>query len=170
MDVLHVRQYNACTHERPAGKVTERSLRGLILGVALVAAISGANVIGHAAGTPGQLHSAHRGISARALEPGFTGTLLYRNDNFRTGQNLAESVLTPSTVTAAQFGLLFTDVVDGQIYAQPLYVPAVPIPFDAVTTTRTIMPSSPTPGVYWSLLPSCTDEQLDALAEFALQR
>ncbi len=103
-------------------------MRGLILGVALVAAISGANVIGHAAGTPGQLHSAHRGISARALEPGFTGTLLYRNDNFRTGQNLAESVLTPSTVTAAQFGLLFTDVVDGQIYAQPLYVPAVPIP------------------------------------------
>jgi hypothetical protein len=128
VDVLHVRQYNACTHERPAGKVTERSLRGLILGVALVAAISGANVIGHAAGTPGRLRSAHRGISARALEPGFTGTLLYRNDNFRTGQNLAESVLTPSTVTAAQFGLLFTDAVDGQIYAQPLYVPAVPIP------------------------------------------
>lgn len=128
MDVLHIRQYNACTHERPVGKVTGRSLRGLILGVALVAAISGANVIGHAAGTPGRLHSAHRGISARALEPGFTGTLLYRNDNFRTGQNLAESVLTPSTVTAAQFGLLFTDTVDGQIYAQPLYVPAVAIP------------------------------------------
>ena len=110
------------------GKVTGRSSRGLILGVALVAAISGANVIGHAAGAPGRLHSAHRGISARALEPGFTGTLLYRNDNFRTGQNLAESVLTPSTVTAAQFGLLFTDRVDGQIYAQPLYVPAVAIP------------------------------------------
>jgi len=108
--------------------VTGRSSRGLILGVALVAAISGANVIGHAAGAPGRLHSAHRGISARALEPGFTGTLLYRNDNFRTGQNLAESVLTPSTVTAAQFGLLFTDRVDGQIYAQPLYVPAVAIP------------------------------------------
>lgn len=108
--------------------MTGRSSRGLILGVALVAAISGANVIGHAAGAPGRLHSAHRGISARALEPGFTGTLLYRNDNFRTGQNLAESVLTPSTVTAAQFGLLFTDRVDGQIYAQPLYVPAVAIP------------------------------------------
>ena len=64
----------------------------------------------------------------RALEPGFTGTLLYRNDNFRTGQNLAESVLTPSTVNASQFGLQFIDAVDGQIYAEPLYVPAVEIP------------------------------------------
>ena len=34
----------------------------------------------------------------RALEPGFSGTFLYRNDNFRTGQNLAETVLTPSNV------------------------------------------------------------------------
>ena len=84
--------------------------------------------MGHAARTPGRLRSVHRGISARALEPGFTGTFLYRNDNFRTGQNLAESVLTPSTVSASQFGLQFTDAVDGQVYAQPLYVPAVPIP------------------------------------------
>ena len=64
----------------------------------------------------------------RALEPGFTGTLLYRNDNFRTGQNLAESILTPSTVNASQFGLQFIDAVDGQIYVEPLYVPAVEIP------------------------------------------
>ena len=64
----------------------------------------------------------------RALEPGFTGTFLYRNDNFRTGQNLAESLLTPSTVTPSQFGLLFTDAIDAAAYAQPLYVPNVSIP------------------------------------------
>src|ERR1017187_6428431 len=128
VDVLHVRRYNACTREQPAGKVTERSLWGLILGAALVAAISGANVIGYAAGTPGRLRSAHGGNSARALEPGFAGTFLCRNDNFRTGQNLAESILTPSAVTASKFGLQFTDAVDGQVYAEPLYVPAVPIP------------------------------------------
>jgi hypothetical protein len=64
------------------------------------------------------------------LEPGFTGTLLYRNDNFRTGQNLAESVLTPSTVAVPKFGLQFTDAVDGYIYAQPLYAPAVEIAGD----------------------------------------
>jgi hypothetical protein len=103
--------------------VTERSLRSLVLGVAaLVALISGAGVVGHAASAAGQPRS------ARALEPGFTGTFLYRNDNFRTGQNLAESVLTPSNVTASQFGLLFTDAIDGEAYAQPLYVPAVEIP------------------------------------------
>ncbi len=108
--------------------MTERSLWGLILGAALVAAISGANVIGHAAATPSRLRSAQRGISVRALEPGFTGTLLYRNDNFRTGRNLAESMLTPATVTASNFGLQFTDAVDGQVYAEPLYAPTVQIP------------------------------------------
>jgi hypothetical protein len=104
------------------GKVTERSLRGLILSAALVAVISSAIVIGNATSAAGQSRS------ARALEPGFTGQYLYRNDNFRTGQNLAESVLTPSTVTASKFGLLFTDALDGEAYAQPLYAPAVEIP------------------------------------------
>ncbi len=109
--------------------MTERALRGLVLGAALVAAISGANVISHAAGTPGRLRPALRGThTVRALEPGFSGTFLYRNDNFRTGQNLNETVLTPSTVNPSQFGLLFTDTVDGEIYAEPLYVPNVQIP------------------------------------------
>src|SRR5208282_5874058 len=84
-------------------------------------------MIGRAAGVPGRLRSAQAGKSARALEPGFNGTFLYRNDNFRTGQNLAESVLTPSTVNASQFGLQFTDALDGAAYAQPLYVPNVTI-------------------------------------------
>ncbi len=53
---------------------------------------------------------------------------LYRNDNFRTGQNLAETILTPSTVTPSKFGLLFTDAIDAAAYAQPLYVPNVSIP------------------------------------------
>ncbi|HMD05383.1 MAG TPA: hypothetical protein VKG68_08895, partial [Candidatus Binatus sp.] len=66
--------------------------------------------------------------TAHAVERGFTGTFTYRNDNFRTGQNLAESVLTPSTVNAKGFGLKFTDAVDGFIYAEPLYVPNVTIP------------------------------------------
>jgi Abnormal spindle-like microcephaly-assoc'd, ASPM-SPD-2-Hydin len=94
---------------------------------AFVAVISGADLLGHAAVMPGQSRSAHTS-TARALEPGFTGTFLYRNDNFRTGQNLAESVLTPSTVNASQFGLLFTDTIDAAAYAQPLYVPNVTIP------------------------------------------
>ncbi len=93
---------------------------------ALVAVVSGAEMIGHAAILPRRSRSAH--AIMRALEPGYTGTFLYRNDNFRTGQNLAESILTPSTVTPSQFGLLFTDAIDGAAYAQPLYVPNVSIP------------------------------------------
>ena len=95
---------------------------------ALIAVVSGAGIIGHAAAASKQLHSTRPGLAARALEPGFTGTFLYRNDNFRTGQNLAESILTPSTVNPTQFGLLFTDTIDGAAYAQPLYVPNVAIP------------------------------------------
>src|ERR1700722_19203740 len=83
-------------------------------------------MIRHAAIVPGRSRSTYAVM--RALEPGYTGTFLYRNDNFRTGQNLAESILTPSTVTPSKFGLLFTDAIDGAAYAQPLYVPNVSIP------------------------------------------
>ena len=71
----------------------------------------------------------------RPLEPGYTGHSLYRNDNFRTGQNLAETVLTPSICQASQFGLQFTDTIDGYAYAEPLYVPAVAIPGMERTTS-----------------------------------
>jgi hypothetical protein len=51
-----------------------------------------------------------------------------RNDNGRTGQNTKESLLTPANVNSSQFGLLFALPVDGQVYAQPLYVAGVHIP------------------------------------------
>ena len=59
---------------------------------------------------------------------GQVSVLTYHNDLARTGQNLNETSLTPSTVRAGEFGPLFSYAVDGQIYAQPLYMPGVNIP------------------------------------------
>jgi len=46
----------------------------------------------------------------------------YHADRFRSGVNLQEFALTKSTVKSSTFGKVFKRVVDGQIYAQPLYV------------------------------------------------
>ena len=48
--------------------------------------------------------------------------LTQHNDSFRTGANLSEYLLTVSNVSTSQFGKLFSRALDGQIYAQPLYV------------------------------------------------
>jgi hypothetical protein len=52
----------------------------------------------------------------------------YHNDLARTGANTNESILTPANVNAQQFGKLFALSVEGEMYAQPLYLANVNIP------------------------------------------
>ena len=49
-------------------------------------------------------------------------------DNQRTGATLGEKTLTPQNVNVQQFGKLGTFKVDGAVYAQPLFLPAVDVP------------------------------------------
>src|SRR5580704_16724750 len=51
----------------------------------------------------------------------------YHNDNYRTGWNANETVLTPAKVAGNTFGLLHTVPLDDQVDAQPLVVANVMI-------------------------------------------
>jgi hypothetical protein len=54
--------------------------------------------------------------------PAGTDVVTYKNDLYRSGQNLTESTLTLANVTSTTFGLLRSLPVDGKVDAQPLYL------------------------------------------------
>jgi hypothetical protein len=58
---------------------------------------------------------------------GQVSVLTQHNNNSRTGANLNETILNTHNVNVYQFGKLFSRFVNGQVYAQPLYVPSVNI-------------------------------------------
>ena len=63
----------------------------------------------------------------RASAPANTAVLTYKNNNLHTGLNPNETILTTSNVNVNQFGKRVAYPVDGQVYAQPLFVPNVTI-------------------------------------------
>jgi len=64
---------------------------------------------------------------AYADAPANTAVTTNKNDNGRTGANTHETVLNTSNVNAKQFGKRVSHPVDGQVYAQPLFLPNVTI-------------------------------------------
>ncbi len=69
------------------------------------------------------------GLLLASLAPlAFPQVLTSQYDNARTGATLHETLLTPNAVNPAAFGKLFSLAVDGDVYAQPLFVPQVPVP------------------------------------------
>jgi hypothetical protein len=104
----------------PAQK--SRFVRLSMFGAALLAAFSGLHLV-----------SCNNNSSARQSTPpppGTSGTNVttYHNDNARSGQNLSETILTPSNVNSSSFGKLFVISVDGKVDAQPLYLTEVNTP------------------------------------------
>jgi hypothetical protein len=67
-------------------------------------------------------------VLALAVIPAFGQVTTSQYNNQRTGATLNEKVLTPQNVNTKQFGKIGTFPVDGAVYAQPLFVAAVPIP------------------------------------------
>jgi hypothetical protein len=63
--------------------------------------------------------------SLLAQTPTPATVLTWRYDLTHSGQNTNETALTPSNVNVNSFGLLFTHPLDGNMYAQPLYVPGL---------------------------------------------
>jgi PQQ-like domain len=76
----------------------------------------------------------------------------WQNDTFRTGQNLNETVLTPTAIKNSNFGQLCSVQLDGQVYAQPLIVTDVTISKIRYTT----------PGVVYVVTQNDTLYAIDA--------
>jgi hypothetical protein len=87
------------------------------------------------------------------LSPGLsaqTPVLTQHNDISRSGANTNETILNPANVTSGTFGKLFSYPVDGQLYAQPLYVPGVTINAGAAqgTTHNVVYAATEKDSVY----------------------
>src|SRR5579864_2369 len=67
-------------------------------------------------------------VSSLAAQPWTTS----QYDNARTGANLQEKILTPANVNSHSFGKILSHKVDGDVYAQPLYLPHVAMPDQSI--------------------------------------
>jgi hypothetical protein len=112
----------------PGGGAATWSVDGVAGGSAAVGMVS-ANGLYVPPATPGT----HSVLATSVADPTKSGTAsvavtdlagvyTFHNDLGRTGQNLQEYALTPATVSGGTFGKRWSCPLDGEIYAQPLFV------------------------------------------------
>jgi hypothetical protein len=90
----------------------------LLLGAFVTACSSGSGVNSTSSAPP---------PSGGGTPPSTADFVTYKNDISRTGQNLAETVLTLANVNSSSFGLLRFLSTDGKVDAQPLYLSALTV-------------------------------------------
>jgi hypothetical protein len=64
---------------------------------------------------------------SRQAATGDTAVVTYKEDNVHSGSHTTETILNTSNVKSSSFGKRVTYKTDGQVYAQPLYLPNVTI-------------------------------------------
>lgn len=94
---------------------------------AVTAADNGATFSVVVSNAVGMVSSTAATLTVTGAASSATDVVTYKNDVARTGQNLSETVLTPTDVNSSTFGLLRTFAVDGKVDAQPLYLSALTI-------------------------------------------
>jgi hypothetical protein len=72
--------------------------------------------------TAATANDTNKSTAATVAVSDIAGVYMYHNDLYRSGQNLHEYALTPATVKSSGFGLRWSCSVDGDVYAQLLYV------------------------------------------------
>src|SRR5579872_6841991 len=77
---------------------------------------------------PGPLFRLVLAVSAACALHAQFPVVVNRYDQAGTSANPRETQLNASNVNQAGFGKLYSYYVDGSVFAQPLYLPAVPIP------------------------------------------
>jgi hypothetical protein len=122
LTLLQTQQF---TTSAPTGTVLNWSVDGVAGGNTTVGTVSNVGLYTPPATagthTVSAANSAYTG-SAKVAVTNLTGVTTYHNDVARTGQNLQEYALTPTTVSGGTFGKRWSCPLDGAAYAQPLYV------------------------------------------------
>ena len=120
-------QYSAALYGAATGAVTW-TVDGVVGGSAATGTISAAGLY-TAPATPGThtigvASNSFTTLSATAVigVSDVAGVYTYHGDAARDGQYTREYALSPQTVSQTTFGKLFSCAVDGEVYAQPLYV------------------------------------------------